>query len=108
MTRMFSLTIVTVMIFGLTVSTYAGPFLVCDEYTNPPSGGSCLPDTFLVQVDNGAWIQTPAQVIPTTGNTRLYYDLSGVPAGSHTVKVKAKCSQQNSVSAESTAFSFTK
>ena len=108
MTRMFSLTIVMVMIFGLTVSTYAGPFLVCDEYTPPPSGDRCLPDTFLVQLDNGVWIQTPAQVNPNTGNTRLYYDLSGVPAGSHTVKVKAKCSQRNLVSDESTTFSFMK
>jgi len=108
MTRMFSLTIVMVMIFGLTVSTYAGPFLVCDEYTTPPPRNSCLPDTFLVQLDNGRWIPSPAQVNPNTGSTRLYYDLSGVAAGSHTVKVKAKCSQRNLVSDASTSFSFTK
>lgn len=108
MIRMFSFTIVIVMIFGLTVSSYAGPFLVCDEYRNPPSGDSCLPDTFLVQLDNGVWTQTPARVNPNTGNARLYYDLSGVPAGSHTVKVKAKCSQRNAVSAESAPFSFMK
>lgn len=98
------------MIFGLSVTTYAGPFLVCDEYTAPPPRNSCLPDFFLVQLDNGKWIPSPAQVNPKTGNTRLYFDLSGVAAGMHTVKVKAKCSQQTPVrvSDESTPFSFTK
>ena len=108
MRRIFPLIIVMAMIFGLGVTTYAAPFLVCDEYTTPPSRNTCLPDTFLVKLDNGVWIQTPAQVNPNTGNTRLYFDLSGLPAGSHTVKVKAKCSQRNSVSDESTPFSFRK
>ena len=108
MRRIFSLIIVMAMIFGLRVTTYAAPFLVCDEYTAPSSGNKCLPDTFLVQFDNGVWIQTPAQVNPNTGNTRLHFDLSGLPAGSHIVKVKAKCSQRNSESAESPPFSFMK
>ena len=108
MRRIFSLIIVMAMMFVLSVTTYAAPFLVCDEYKNPPPGNSCLPDTFLVQVDNGAWIQTPAQVSPNTGNTRLYFDLSGVAAGPHTAKVKAKCSQQKSESVESAPFPFRK
>ena len=108
MRRIFPLIIVMAMIFGLRVTTYAAPFLVCDEYKTPPPRNTCLPDTFLVQLDNGVWIQTPAHVNPNTGNTRLYFDLSGVPAGSHTVKVKAKCSQRNSESAESPPFSFRK
>jgi hypothetical protein len=108
MRRIFPLIIVMAMLFGLRVTTYAAPFLVCDEYTTPPPRNTCLPDTFLVQLDNGVWIQTPAQVNPNTGNTRLHFDLSGLPAGSHTVKVKAKCSQRNLESAESTPFSFMK
>jgi hypothetical protein len=90
------------------VASCAGPFLVCDEYTNPPPRNVCLPDTFLVQFDSGPWIPTPAQVMQNTGNTRLYYDLSGVPAGLHTVKAKARCTRQNLESGESAHFSFKK
>ena len=109
MRRIFSLIIVMAMIFALRATTYAAPFLVCDEYKNPPPGNSCLPDAFLVQLDNnGIWIPTPAQVSPSTGSTRLYFDLSGVAAGPHTAKVKAKCSQQKSESVESAPFPFRK
>ena len=108
MRRKFPLIIVMALIFVLSVTACAGQFLVCDEYKASPPRKTCLPDTFLVQFDNGVWIQTPAHVNPNTGNTRLYFDLSGVPAGSHTVKAKAKCSQLNLESAESTTFLFTK
>ena len=101
--------IISLLLIQFSIGTsYAGPFLVCDEYTNPPPRNSCIPDTFLVQLNNEPWEPTPAQVMPNTGNTRLYYDLSGVPAGSHTMKVKAKCSQRNLESAESAPFSFMK
>ena len=108
MRRIFPLIIAMAMIFGLRVTTYAAPFLVSDEYKTAPPRSTCLPDTYLVQFDNGVWIQTSAQVNPKTGNPRLYFDLSGLPAGSHTVKIKAKCSHRNLESAESTTFSFRK
>jgi hypothetical protein len=108
MRKIFSFIIALAIIFGLGVTTDAAPFLVCDEYTNPPPRGKCLPDTFLVQFNGGGWISTPAQVIQNTGNTRLHYDLSGLPAGSYTVKTKAKCSQSNLESGESTPFLFRK
>ncbi len=69
---------------GVWAKAYGSPFLVCDPY---PTGGS-QPDQFSLVIDGGAVVISPAEVM-ADGQTRLYFDLAGVGAGSHTVSVKA-------------------
>ena len=104
--------IILLLVQFLFVASCATPSLVSNEYTSPPPKNGCLPDIFMVQFDNdiakGRWKPIPAQVMPNTGNTRLHYDLSELPAGPHTVRAKAKCSQQELESDPSAPLSFTK
>ena len=65
------------------VSAWPSPFVVSDPY--PASG--VQPDGFAVSVDGGAVVEYPAQAV--TGGVRMYFDIGGLPAGSHTITVRA-------------------
>lgn len=65
------------------VSAWPSPFVASDPY--PASG--VQPDGFAVSVDGGAVVESPAQAV--TGGVRLYYDVSTVNSGTHTMRVKA-------------------
>ena len=64
-------------------AAWPAPYVVCDPY--PASG--VQPDGFAVSVDGGAVVESPAQAV--TGGVRLYYDVSTVNSGTHTMRVKA-------------------
>ena len=64
------LTLITLILFAFTVPCWAAPFLVCDP---EPNVDSCV-----VEV-NGTEFPTPYP---------LHYDLVGITAGDHTIRVK--------------------
>lgn len=107
MGKMFSLLTIILVVVLFCGTALAAPFLVCDEYVNPPVGGVCLPDQFLVQFDGGVWLTSAAQTMPN-GNVRLHYDLATLATGNHTAKAKARCSSWNLESGESLPFVFSK
>jgi len=80
MKKYFAVLFCALALPGLAV---AAPFVVSDPY--PASG--VQPDGFAVSVDGGAVVESPAQAV--TGGVRLYYDVSAVSAGTHTLRVKA-------------------
>ena len=71
--------------FFLWVGTaMASPFVVSDPY--PES--AVQPDGFLVVLDNAPVVESPAD--PVTASTKRFkFDVGGVSAGNHTLKVKA-------------------
>jgi hypothetical protein len=78
----------------------AAPFLVCDPYP-----ATMTVSYFTVTIDGG----TPVQSVPlvnTDGTSQLHFDLTVVPAGSHTVTIKA--GNVWGESASSAPFAFTK
>lgn len=78
----------------------ASPFVVTNSYLstgNPP-------DNFSVTLDTGTAQTVSPQAV--TGGVRLHYDIGGVSAGTHTVRIKA-CSTLWGCSGEF-PFTFTK
>lgn len=67
----------------------ASPWLECDVYS-PPGNGQCLPDQFLVELNNGGWIESNA--CPINGSVKLHYDLATLAPGTYTLQVAAYCS----------------
>lgn len=80
MKKYFAVLFCALALPGLAV---AAPFVVSDPY--PASG--VQPDGFAVSVDGGAVVESPAQAV--TGGVRMYFDIGGLPAGSHTITVRA-------------------
>ena len=80
MKKLFAVLFLAVLVPGL---AWASPFVVCDPYP----AASLQPDGFAVSVDGGAVVESPAQAV--TGGVRLYYDVSTVNSGTHTMRVKA-------------------
>jgi len=80
MKKYFAVLFCALALPGLAV---AAPFVVSDPYP----AASLQPDGFAVAVDGGAVVESPAQAV--TGGVRLYYDVSAVSAGTHTLRVKA-------------------
>ena len=64
---------------------FASPFIVCDPY---PVGVS-QPDQFILTIDAGSPITSPAETL-ADGTKRLKYDLAGISTGTHSVTVKAR------------------
>lgn len=81
--------------------SWGSPYLVCDPY--PVSAGV---DTFVLAIDGGEGIESPAAVA-ANGATSLYYDLQSVTPGVHTVTVKAKNTQW-SLESDPTPFDFSR
>ena len=75
--------LIGVLFFGVPVVHAAGPYAVCDPYPSTVT----QPDGFTLSVDGGALVDSTAQAV--TGGVRLHYDVGGVSAGSHTIRVKA-------------------
>ena len=75
---------VLVMIF-IPIFASASPVLVCDPY---PVGAS-QPDQFVLVIDAGSPITSPAETL-VDGTKRLKYDLAGISTGTHNVTVKAR------------------
>lgn len=66
------------------VSAQASPFVVSDPYASD----AVQPDGFLVSLDNGPVVESPADPV-TASTVRFKFDVGGVTAGSHTIRVKA-------------------
>lgn len=101
MRRAFRVFLMAVMLYLLAVIySEAAPFLVCDPY---PSTG-WQPTKFLITIDGGAVIESPAFKNPDN-SVQLKYDLGSISAGSHSLTVRSA-----DVWGSSTAvpFSFTK
>ena len=92
---------VLVMIF-IPIFASASPFLVCDPY---PVGAS-QPDQFVLIIDAGSPITSPAETL-VDGTKRLKYDLAGISTGSHSVTVKARIDLWG-LESTSVPFSFAK
>jgi hypothetical protein len=82
MRRMILLTVV--LFFLMTLLSQAAPFLVCDPY--PTTGWQ--PTSFLITIDGGAIITSPAFKNPNN-SVQLKYDLSAVSVGAHNVTVRS-------------------
>ena len=80
MKKFFAVLFLALLVPGL---SWASPFVVSDPY---PAAG-IQPDGFAVSVDGGAVVESPAQAV--TGGVRLYYDVSAMSSGTHTLRVKA-------------------
>lgn len=77
-----------------------GPYLTCDSYPKT----AWQPTFFMVTLDSGTPINSPAKT-NTDGSVTLWYDLTAITVGNHTVSVTA-----NDVWGASTAspFSFSR
>lgn len=64
--------------FLFTGTAMAAPFVVSDPYTS-----GTVPDGFLVSVDGGAVVESPAV------DSALRFDVGGVSSGEHTVTIRA-------------------
>lgn len=65
-------------------SAQASPFVVSDPYASD----AVQPDGFAVSLDSGPVVESPAD--PVTASTKRFkFDVGGVSAGNHTLKVKA-------------------
>ncbi len=77
-------TILTLFLCLIASTAWASPFVVSDPYP----ADAIQPDGFAVSLDNGPVVESPAD--PVTASTKRFkYDVGGVSAGNHTIKVKA-------------------
>ena len=78
----FLVLVVAFFVFNLEVQ--ASPFVVSDPYASD----AVQPDGFLVSLDGGAVVESPADPV-TASTVRFKFDVGSVTAGSHTIRVKA-------------------
>lgn len=74
--------LITAMIL-LATQAQAGPFLTADDYMGT---GDAIPTSFELTID-GTTVTTDA--VPIPGGARLWYDLSGISTGAHTLTGRA-------------------
>ena len=70
--------------FLFTGTAMASPFVVSDPY--PES--AVQPDGFLVSVDGGSVVESPA-VLAAPGSYKMRFDIGNLPEGEHTMTVRA-------------------
>lgn len=76
--------ILTLFLCLISATAWASPFVVSDNYP----ADAVQPDGFLVVLDNAPVVESPAD--PVTASTKRFkFDVGGVSAGNHTIKVKA-------------------
>jgi len=78
----FLVLVVAFFVFNLEVQ--ASPFVVSDPYASD----AVQPDGFLVSLDGGAVVESPADPV-TASTVRFKFDVGAVTSGNHTLKVKA-------------------
>jgi len=84
MKKVLFLAVLVAAFFLFNLEVQASPFVVSDPY--PES--AVQPDGFLVVLDNAPVVESPAD--PVTASTKRFkFDVGGVSAGNHTLKVKA-------------------
>ena len=84
MKKILFLVVFVLAFLAFNLEVQAAPFVVSDPY--PES--AVQPDGFLVVLDNAPVVESPAD--PVTASTKRFkFDVGGVSAGNHTLKVKA-------------------
>jgi len=84
MKKYLFLVAVVLAFFAFNLEVQAAPFVISDAYP----AGDTQPDGFSVVVDTQPVVDSPADVVTAT-TKRFKFDVGGVTAGSHTLKVKA-------------------
>lgn len=82
-----SLVSILVTLGFLIADASADPYLTCEPYTKQAEVDR-NPDHFLLQLDTGEWISTPA-VEKADGKLHLWFDMKDIPEGSHVIVAKA-------------------
>jgi len=75
--------LVAILMVLVPALAFGAPFVTSDPYPTTVT----QPDGFVLTVDGGSQITSPAQAV--TGGVRLHHDVSGVSTGSHTMRIKA-------------------
>jgi hypothetical protein len=82
--KILFLVVFVLAFLAFNLEVQAAPFVVSDAYPT----AATQPDGFAVSLDGGPVVEAPADPV-TSSTVRFKFDVGGVSAGNHTIKVKA-------------------
>jgi len=77
-------TLLTIFLCLFAANVWAAPFVVSDPY----AATATQPDGFVVSMDGGAVVESPADPV-TASTVHFKFDVGSTVSGSHTIRVKA-------------------